>query len=353
MFFITLLILSTLSIASSAAFFSIYGLAQIFTGSFWPVVIMASSLEAGKLISASYVYRYWTKMTSWMKIYLITAIIVLMGITSVGIFGFLSAAYQQDILPLEQKEQKIGLLTHEKEEVSVLKTERIDRKKQIDADIASLPNNYITGRQRLMESYGPELEQLREDVASYTDRIREITTEIQALKAETLEQRVHTGPIIFIAEVFEQDVDEATKWLILIIIFAFDPLAVVLTIGANMAILERQKEKNHVHYQPPAIDMDIETEKEDPKTVVVNQGMTEEKLTEILKEHLNQPRAPEEPIIVNQGMSASELEVLLEERFSKQEELSPIDQIQKTMVEEMLAKKRVTEKTRNPNGKKA
>ena len=162
--FIILLVLSTLSIAGSAAFFSIYGLAQIFTGSFWPVVIMASSLEAGKLISASYVYRYWNKISILMRSYLIAAVLILMVITSAGIFGFLSAAYQQDILPLEQNKQQVVLLLHEKDEIQNLKSERLERRKQIDNDIASLPNNYVKGRQRLMKSYGPELKQIRDDI---------------------------------------------------------------------------------------------------------------------------------------------------------------------------------------------
>lgn len=93
MFFIGVLIATTLAIAGSAAFFSIYGLAQIFTGSFWPVVIMASSLEAGKLVAASYVYRFWNKINIYLKAYYISAIAVLMIITSAGIFGFLSRAH--------------------------------------------------------------------------------------------------------------------------------------------------------------------------------------------------------------------------------------------------------------------
>lgn len=239
--FIILLVLAALSLAGSAAFFSVYGLAQIFAGSFWPVVIMAVALEAAKLVAASFVYRYWKKLAFSMRSYLIAAIIVLMGITSMGIFGFLSGAYQQDILPLQQKEQKITLLEQEKQEVDQLKTERLERRKQIDTDIAGLPNNFVTGRQRLMESYGPELEQIRQDIAKYTKRAQEITLELQELKSQKLQEEVHIGPIVFIAEAFHQSTDEATKWLIILIIFAFDPLAVAMTIGANLVIIDRQK----------------------------------------------------------------------------------------------------------------
>jgi len=316
MIFIALLILTTLSIAGSAAFFSIYGLAQIFTGSFWPVVIMATSLEAGKLVGASFIYRYWEKLSWWLKSYLMVAVFVLMVITSVGIFGFLSAAYQQDILPLEQKEQKIVLLMEEKQETLGLKEERIERKKQIDKDIAALPNNYITARQRLLKSFGPELEQLKLDVAEYTKRIREITSEVQELKAATLEQKVHIGPIVYIAKVFETGADEATKWLILIIIFAFDPLAVALTIGANLALIERKGGRGHLFYQPAPIEVDIEEESS---------------------------------VHVNNNMTVDELETLLEKINNKNKKLTPEQTLQKGMIEEMLARKKVTEQIRNPN----
>lgn len=242
--FIVLLLLSTVSIASSAAFFSVYGLAKIFSGSFWPVVIMASSLEAGKLVTASFTYRYWSRIALMMKIYLIAAILVLMSITSAGIFGFLSAAYQQNIMPIKLMGQKISLLETEKAELGKLKQERLARKQQIDNDIASLPHNYVTGRQRLMKSYQPELDQLTKDIMEYTNKIQDDTIKISQLKNDELKAQVHTGPIVFIAKVFGSAVDESTKWLILLLIFAFDPLAVILTIGVNMALIEWKRERD-------------------------------------------------------------------------------------------------------------
>lgn len=315
--FILILMLTTLSIAGSAAFFSIYGLAQIFTGSFLPVVIMAGSLEAGKLVSASYIYRYWKRISWLLKAYLISAVVILMVITSAGIFGFLSAAYQQDTLPLKQNEQKITLLENERKEITQLKQERLDRKKQIDKDIANLPNTYITARQRLMKSYGPELDQLKEDIANYTNRMKEIIKEKHKLKTATLEQRVHTGPIIFIAkELFHDDVDEATKWLIFILIFAFDPLAVALTIATNQAFIDRNNEKGkkigHISFQPEPIEMDIADYKS-----------------------------------INNKMSIEELEEMLD-KLNSSKEKSAENKIQKALIEEMLEKKKVTKKLRNP-----
>jgi len=242
MVFITLLAFSAFSIAAVAGYFSIYGLASIFSGWFWEIIAMGVSLELGKLVAASYLYRYWDTITSKARIYLFSSILVLMSITSAGIFGFLSQGYQQDTLSLKQQEQSISLLQHEQEELIRFKNENVARKKQIDDDIASLPINYITARQRLLKSFGPELKTIKEDIAKYTAEINEKTLKISKIKHEKLVNEVHIGPIIFIAKAFGTQNDEAVKWLIFMLIFAFDPLAVMLTLATNNVLLIRQKE---------------------------------------------------------------------------------------------------------------
>lgn len=325
MVFIVILLATTLSIAGSAAFFSIYGLAQIFTGSFWPVVVMATSLEAGKLVAASYVYRYWSKITFVLKVYLISAILILMVITSAGIFGFLSSAYQKDILPIKLKEQKVELLLEEKKEVETLKQERLERRRQVDIDIASLPNNFVTGRQRLMKSYGPELDQIRTDIAQYTNRIREITLEVAETRNTVLEEKVHTGPIVFIAKVFNHDVDDTTKWLVILIMFAFDPLAVILTVGANIAILERSSTQEIKVVANPEFNLGSSgVDEPDPSVTSVDQ-LFEQPTTEV---------------------TATQIREALEEFRKQERELTPGELAQKSMLEQMLRKKEVTERIR-------
>jgi len=229
MLFIIILILSALLISACAGFFSIWGLAQLFSGAFWPVIIMGATLETGKLVTASYVYRFWNKINFLMKTYLISAVIILMIITSVGIFGFLSSAYQKDALTLGEITNKNAGLIKEKEEL-------LFRKRQIDKDIASLPTNFITGRQRLMESYGPELNKINL-------RIDEITKQSRTLSINKIKQESHIGPIIYISKVLGKNTDDATKYMILLLIIVFDPLAVILIIAANIAIVERKKDQ--------------------------------------------------------------------------------------------------------------
>ena len=95
--------LSALLIAGSAAFFSVFGLSKLFAGATMSVIIMASSLEFGKLVGASFLYRYWNSIANWLKVYMTVGVITLVGITSAGIFGFLSNAYQGATIEFEKQ----------------------------------------------------------------------------------------------------------------------------------------------------------------------------------------------------------------------------------------------------------
>lgn len=228
MIFIALLVLTTSFIAGAAAFFSVYGLASTFSGTFWSVVLMGASLEAGKLIAASYLYRYWAKTNKWLKTYLMAGVATLMILTSTGIFGYLSSGYQQDVLPLKQAEEQVKVLEGEKDRL-------IARKTQIDEQIAQLPTNSVRGRVQLIKGF-------KEEQASVTKRISELDREILGHKTKLIQTQAHIGPITYIASAFGLDTDNATKYLIYLIIFAFDPMAVALTLAVNIAIRLRKEE---------------------------------------------------------------------------------------------------------------
>jgi hypothetical protein len=330
MIFLFVLISTTLAIAGSAAFFSVYGMAQIFSGAFWPIVIMFSSLEAGKLVAASYVYRFWGHITFSLKAYLLTAILVLMAITSVGVFGFLSAAYQKDILPLEQMTKKIELLDKKAASFEEMKRDQILQRQKLDdqkaAEIAALPPKYATKKKEVAERFAPRIAAVEANIAQYNEQARAILEEKSELELSTLTQELKTGPIIFIAAAFGREVDDATKWLILIIIFAFDPLAVALTVGANIAIVERQthhrRRKDDRKHMMDEILNEIPDDEEEPV-------ITESDKIEAILNH------PAENITIEQIQNAL---------HDMQEEESP----QKTMLEEMLRRKKITERIRNP-----
>lgn len=260
MFFIALLILATTAIAGAAAYFSVYGLAYTFSGVFWSVVAMGASLEAGKLIAASYLYRYWHKTHVLLRTYLMLGVAALMLMTSVGIFGYLSSGYQQDVLPLKQKTEQVQLLEEEK-------VRMLDRKRQIDGIMAGsvtvstvegskgIDRNAVRALRETTRARESLVKQYKAEQKDVTQRVKELDTELLTLKQELIKVEAHIGPITYIAKAFNQPTDDATKWLIFLIIFAFDPMAVALTLAVNTAMRIRQEEKEGVEkvvIPPPA-----------------------------------------------------------------------------------------------------
>ena len=243
--------LSALLIAGSAAAFSVYGLAKLFSGAFISVVIMASSLELGKLVTASFLYRYWNVINYFQKIYMTIATLVLIFITSAGIFGYLSNAYQGATLEFEK--QSTELLTIE-ERIEQLDEDKVFLKEELEQAISELPDNYITAKRKLREEYNPQITQINQELLEYKTRRAD-------LEIELVSTGVDVGPAIYLARTFGTDIDTVVKFFIFILIFVFDPLAVMLVIAYNQALLERKpKEKTQdehwkdIYSQPTLID---------------------------------------------------------------------------------------------------
>jgi len=243
MLFIVLLVLTTIAIAASAAFFSVYGMAQLFAGAFVPVIIMGASLEAGKLVAASFLYRYAKEIGLALKVYLMSAIFILMLITSMGIFGFLTAAYQKDTIPLAEMQQKIELYDTEYQQL-------IERRTQIDQQIAAINPDYVTVKQRLVKDFAPEREAI-------DARLQVLTPELQKLKTDQIDVEAKIGPIMFVAEVMGEDPKTAVFWFVVLLISVFDPLAVALTIATNVALQKRKEEQ--VKKQGPVQEVKLDS----------------------------------------------------------------------------------------------
>ncbi len=222
--------LSALLIAGSAAFFSVFGLSKLFAGATVSVIIMAGSLEFGKLIGASFLYRYWNKVNSWLKIYMTVGVITLVGITSAGIFGFLSNAYQGATIEFEKQSTT---LLYKEERLEQLEEDKVYLKDELEQSIATLPDNYPTAKRKLREEYNPK-------VLEINDQILGVKAEIGNLKTALIETGVDVGPAIYLARVFGTDIDTVVKFFIFILIFVFDPMAVVLVICYNVVLLDRQ-----------------------------------------------------------------------------------------------------------------
>jgi len=225
--FPTLVGFSALLIAGSAAFFSVFGLSKLFAGAQTAVIIMAGSLEFGKLVGASFLYRYWDKITSLHKFYMTTAVGILIVITSAGIFGFLSNAYQGATVTFEKESTA---LIYKEDRLEQLQDDKKFLKEELEAAVAELPDNYRTAKRKLREEYQPQINQINKDII-------QLKGEVGELKIALVETGVEVGPAIYIARTFDTDVDTVVKFFILVLIFVFDPMAVIFVISYNVTLL--------------------------------------------------------------------------------------------------------------------
>ncbi len=223
--------LSALLIAGSAAFFSVFGLSKLFAGATLAVIIMAGSLEFGKIIGASFLYRYWNSIANWLKVYMTVGVVTLVGITSAGIFGFLSNAYQGATIEFEKQSTT---LLYKEDRLEQLEEDKIYLKQELEQSVNSLPDNYPTAKRKLREEYNPKVLELN-------DEILDIKQDISDLKVELVETGVDVGPAIYLARAFDTDIDTVVKFFIFILIFVFDPMAISLVIAYNVVV---RKENN-------------------------------------------------------------------------------------------------------------
>ena len=216
--------ITAIGLSGIAAYYSVIGLAQIFPGSYWPVIVMGSVLEIAKLVTVSWLYNNWHVTVQIMRYYLLTSIILLMLITSMGIFGYLSKAHlDTNIVVGANSVQLKTLETQER-----IAKERLTYLLQRAGDPATASRKIDT--------------QIQETQAE----LKNISTEKLPLLSEENKLTAEIGPIKYIAELFYSKddpnfIDKAVRSVILIIIFVFDPLAVLLLIASNQTY-QRLKE---------------------------------------------------------------------------------------------------------------
>lgn len=229
--FLFLLISITVILASTAAYFSIVGLAALFSFHYWGVVIMGSALEAGKLITTSYLYKFW-KQIHWIRRYSMSFLVVLlMVLTSIGIFGYLMQGFQES-----SSSREISSVQLERNQKELSRTEA--RLKDIESQIANLPTTSVRGRLQLEKTY-------REEANVLKVKLSELTKEQSEIRIKSLEADSHIGPIVYAAKELGVEPSKAATYLVLLIVVIFDPLTVLLTISINHVINERQTDKEH------------------------------------------------------------------------------------------------------------
>ena len=235
---------TSLLVAGVAAYFSVIGLATIFAGSFWPVVVMAGVLEIGKLVTAGFLHLRWSDINRLMRYYLMTSVVVLMLITSLGIFGFLAKANIEQTLQGDRYSLELSIIDKRldaKEKELSRYEERLEGLDYIIDTARPQDRNYIDRRQR------DERLEIAVDIDRVVSEIVVLNEDKLPLQREQLVQEGEIGPIKYVAEMlYGEDVakdklDNAARILIFFIIFAFDPLAVLLLV-ASLGIMAREND---------------------------------------------------------------------------------------------------------------
>ena len=252
MFLILLTFISAISISIIAAGYSIIGLATLFAGAAVPIIAMGSALEVGKLVVASWLYRNWKSslLPRTIKYYLTTAVIVLIFITSLGIFGFLSKAHLDQVQPTSGNTLQIELIDNQ-----IITQEKIIERSQKTLDLLDstletyVDMEYVTRGLEEREKQKPEREALQLTIAEASDTISDLSNQRYDIEREQLKIEADVGPLKYVAELIygsenaKDHFDEAVRLIIIILIFVFDPLAVLMLIAANISLRERQLKK--------------------------------------------------------------------------------------------------------------
>ena len=249
MFFGLLTLLTALAISTVAAWYSIIGLMAIFAGATTAIMIMGIVLEIGKLICASWTFTNWKKCPVIMKTYFIVAVVVLMLITSLGIFGFLSRAHITQSSPtslMEERIERIELKVNQRQTQIKRYQGRLDTlddalQKYIELGAISKGLAKIGAMDNETNLLKTKIEGLESEIDGLTDKKYELKTELNLAEVEV-------GPIRYVAsmiydDVSESQLEEAVRWIIILLIFVFDPLAVVLVIAANISLRDYRRER--------------------------------------------------------------------------------------------------------------
>jgi len=272
-FFPFLIAISALSVAGCAAFYSVFGLSKLFAGAQSEVIIMAGSLEFAKLIVASLLYQYWSTINKFLRAYLFLAVLVLMVITSGGIYGFLSNAYQETAVKSELLDKGLAVLEQKQITYKDNKKDFTTEKLQLNQSIADLrvslsnphqvqyidreSGNLITtssssARRTLKKELETAVEErnvVNQKLEGIQDSILKIDIELVELQISNEEQR-ELGPLKYISELTHKPMDVVVNWFLLLIIFVFDPLAIAMIVAMNFAF-SRSGLSNPLHSPPP------------------------------------------------------------------------------------------------------
>lgn len=257
---------SALAVSASAAFYSVSGLSKLFAGASMEVIIMASSLEFAKLVIASLLYQYWDSINKVLRTYLSIATVVLILITSMGIYGFLSAAYQETANKAGSVDAQVELLETKKQNFiqqrdlyNTEKTNLVQGITQLQAGLAGNKTSYVDKKGRLIQStnaantksFDKQLDKSNARQSEISAKLDVINDSIFKLDTKIVETKTNSdtagelGPLKYLSNLTGTPMDQIINYLLLVIIFVFDPLAISLVIAANFAFEKAFPKKNY------------------------------------------------------------------------------------------------------------
>jgi len=244
--------LTAISISIIAAGYSIIGLATLFAGAKVAIIAMGSALEVGKLVAASWLYHNWRNplLPKTIKAYLTSAVLVLVFITSIGIFGFLSKAHLDQVRPAGDNAVKIELIDKQIDQQNVIIVRAEKTLNLLDKGLeVYIDKEYVTRGLKERRNQKEERDFLNNEIRIAMDTIQVLIAEKGGLEIEQLRIEADVGPLKYVAELIygEEEArdhfDEAVRLIIIFLIFVFDPLAVLLLIAANISLRSRNVAK--------------------------------------------------------------------------------------------------------------
>jgi hypothetical protein len=307
LFFAFITLLTALVISSVAIFYSVSGLAAIFAASATPIIIMGASLEVGKLVTAVWLHKNWKTAPSLLKAYFMAATLVLMLITSMGIFGFLSRAHIEQAAPLGDIAAQVDMIDMKiqakKDEMSSAQTAMKNMDDVVaqflvkgkDEKSVSSANKARTSQKKERDTLQKQVDQIQKDIAKLNEEKFPYTQKIRKAEAEV-------GPIKYIAQfVYGPDAgkdlfERAVTWMILTIIFVFDPLAVLLLIASQIGFEQAAHARKKKKEEPELIKETIIPPKvpvvKKTKEVKVSEPVVEEPTVDpVIEETVEEPVA--------------------------------------------------------------
>ena len=311
--------LAALAVSGSAAFYSVFGLSKLFAGASTQVIIMAGSLEFAKLVCASLLYQYWSTINKWLRTYLSVAVFVLMVITSGGIYGFLSGAYQETATKSEFLDKSLAVLQQKQIRFEENKTDLTLEKTQLNATISDLRTSLsnptqvsyysedagqvittssTSARKALQKELSltiADRDTINVKLEAVQDSILSLDTQLLDLEIGNEEQR-ELGPLKYLAETTGKEMGTVVNWFLLLIVFVFDPLAIAMVVAANFAFAQIKSKEEDLNIPEEVPDMREPLGEWADKEIVIEDEplITEEEIKEDLNEGTDQEEIKKE-----------------------------------------------------------